>query len=88
MVGSTSDDEKMARFLEARGWVNVWDIYWMRTVDGRPEGLGFTTQDAYELSTREAPQRFHQPPPSAMNSAAVSESRVASACTSESEAIR
>lgn len=88
MASSRETDDKMARALETQGWVNVWDIYWVRMVDGRPATLGYATEDAFEVATREARQRFHQPPPSAMKSAAVSESRVASACTSESEAIR
>lgn len=88
MDSSTCSEEKMAQALEALGWLNVWDIYWVKMVDGRPATLGFSTQDAYELALRDAPQRFHQPPPNAMNSAAVSERRVASACTRESEAIR
>jgi hypothetical protein len=85
---STCSEEKMAQALEALGWRNVWDIYWVKTLDGRPVTLGFSTEDAYEIATKEARQRFHQPPPRAMNSAAVSESRVASACTSESDATR
>jgi hypothetical protein len=88
MASSGDTDDKLARALEAQGWVNVWDIYWVRMVDGRPAGLGYATEDAWEMTTREARQRFHHPPPSAMNKAAVSESRVASACTSESEASR
>lgn len=87
-MDSTCSEEKMAQALEALGWRNVWDIYWVKTLDGRPVTLGFSTEDAYEIATKEARQRFHQPPPSAMNSAAVSESRVASACTSESDATR
>jgi hypothetical protein len=89
MASSTFSDAEMAQTLEARGWVNVWDIYWVRMVDGRPATLGYSTEDAFELATREAPpHRFHQPPPSAIYSAAVSDSRVASACTRESEAIK
>jgi hypothetical protein len=88
MTSSTHTDNEMAQRLEAQGWLNVWDIYWVKMVDGRPVTLGYTTEDAYEMATREMRQRFHQPPPSAMYSAAVSESRVASACTRESEAIR
>jgi hypothetical protein len=87
-MDSTCSEEKMAQALEALGWRNVWDIYWVKTLDGRPVTLGFSTEDAYEIATKEARQRFHQPPPRAMNSAAVSESRVASACTRESDATR
>ncbi len=78
-MASSSDDEKMAQALEAQGWLNVWDIYWVKMVDGRPTTLGYSTEDAWYFAAREARQRFHQPPPSAMYKAAVSDSRVASA---------
>ncbi|MGJ0510275.1 MAG: hypothetical protein ACR652_24785 [Methylocystis sp.] len=43
----------MARILEAHGWQNVWDIYWVKMQDGRPVSLALTTEDAFDLVSRE-----------------------------------
>ncbi len=41
----TFDEAMMATALEANGWRNVWDIYWVR--DAGPEWGGLTTDDAF-----------------------------------------
>lgn len=53
MVEFTFDEEMIAHALEANGWRNVWDIYWVKTGDGRPAGDTLTTEDAFEFLLRE-----------------------------------
>ncbi len=54
----TFDEAMMATALEANGWRNVWDIYWLR--DDCPEWGGLTTDDAFLTLLQErnlVPQR-------------------------------
>lgn len=47
----TFDEAMIIHALEANGWRNVWDIYWIS--DATPGWGGLTTEDAFAVLLRE-----------------------------------
>ncbi len=45
------DEDMIVRALEANGWRNVWDIYWIH--DEAPGFCGLTTEDAFIVLLRD-----------------------------------
>ncbi|WP_363348781.1 hypothetical protein [Methylocystis echinoides] len=43
-------EDMMTDALEANGWLNVWDIYWVQDAGG---WIGLTTEDAFVVLLRE-----------------------------------
>jgi hypothetical protein len=68
MAGFNFDEQMIADALEANGWVNVWDIYWMNRDD--PGWGALTMEDAFRtlldskklLPRRDPGQSSHERP--------------------------
>lgn len=64
----TFDEDTIIRALEANGWRNVWDIYWVK--DDAPGWGALTTDDAFMILLRDSRLLPAQGQPSGRRSSA------------------